>query len=116
MVYLNYFFNSIFDKPTFYLFSIVVTIFAQAIVSIIIVQIISKIFINSVRNRTIFSIIISIIVSFPGAYFLSSMMCFTATNDEQELVLIIFAIWFISLSILNFLLISFIRKKRYQEV
>ena len=108
---LSFFINSIFDRPIFYLISISLIILVQIILSLVITKIKSKFINDFIENKTIFSLITSSIVALPGSLFVSGMMCFTATNEEQSLAKIIFAIWFIVLSTSNLLLISFIQKR-----
>ena len=80
MIYLEFFLNLIFERPGFYFLAIIFIITFQLIVSFSLNKIRIKFLKNRLGNKTIFSVLVSLIAALPGTYYLTQMMCFTATN------------------------------------
>jgi hypothetical protein len=111
MKYLGFVFFSIYGNPWFYLISLSVIIIAQTLISFLIMKIIN-IFTQkgfSQKYNVFFMLMASGVVSLPGSWFLSNMMCFTATNNEAHFIRVIFIFCYIILSVVNYIFLTTIR-------
>jgi hypothetical protein len=95
MRYLNYFINSLLDKPNFYFVIILIVVLIQTIFSLVTIKLLESFLKKKLKRLPVISLtgLLSLIFALPSAKFLSSMMCFTLKNDELDFVNIMFILW-----------------------
>ena len=112
MEYLSFFILSILERPKFFIILVLLIVSIQITISFLIIKVGERFFkkISAKGDIVLSSLLLTIILAFPGSWFLTGMMCFTTT--EVSFVRVIFILWYVLLGVPSFFALFLILMNR----